>query len=93
MDMSNITECNAAGCAFNKDGRCHAIAVTIGSRESSCDTYLPGGKKGGLEDVTAGVGACKMANCMFNKSLECTANGIKVATHASHADCMTFRAR
>ncbi len=78
------------GCSYNKNDRCHAMAVTIGGPAPVCDTYLDSAAKGGVPDITGGVGACKIDDCMFNELLECLAKGINVGRHADHAECNTF---
>lgn len=93
MDMPKIINCSEMDCAYNQNQKCHAIAITVGSSEAMCDTFIAMSKKGGIPDMIGGVGACKMDDCAFNQSLECTATGINITPHAGHADCSTFKAR
>ena len=93
MEGSKVIECNATECAYNKNMECHTIAITVGSVEPSCDTFVANNKHGGIKDITGGVGACRKDDCMFNESLECSAQGIKVHAHGHHADCTTYQRR
>ncbi|HAM53453.1 MAG TPA: DUF1540 domain-containing protein [Nitrospiraceae bacterium] len=92
--MPKVLDCEVAGCSYNKNKACHAMAITVGSmRHPQCDTYLNATQQGGVPDTTGGVGACKEDDCRFNRSLECTASGIHVGIHMDHADCKTFAQR
>ena len=72
MDMVMVTRCDATECAYNMGDSCHAMAITIGGKtDRKCDTFLSSSAKGGIPDVTAGVGACKVSICTYNKNLEC----------------------
>jgi hypothetical protein len=93
MQMSKIVECNAEECAYNNTGKCHAMAITVGSAEPSCDTFFAGNRKGGVPDMIGGVGACRMEDCKFNQSLECSLSGVNIKAHADHADCLTYKAK
>ncbi|HAJ57297.1 MAG TPA: DUF1540 domain-containing protein [Candidatus Omnitrophica bacterium] len=94
IQMPSILDCNASNCAYNRDEKCHAIAITVGGGACPlCDTSWMSPKKGGMPDVSGGVGACKVESCQFNRSLECGAEGIHIKLHASHADCGTFKKR
>ncbi len=80
-------------CAYNKSSECHAMAITVGGKTPICDTCMKSTIKGGVLDMTAGVGACKVEGCKFNEMLECSASGIHVERHTDHAECNTFTAR
>lgn len=70
------------------------MAITVGdSRHAACDTFFKSKNKGGVSDITGGVGACKVESCKFNKMLECSATGINVSAHSGHGDCITFAQR
>lgn len=92
MKMPKITSCEAMECSYNRNQQCHALAITVGGPEAcpSCDTHLRAGKKGGVADMTGGVGACKLDSCTHNSSFECSASAIKVGLFHGHADCATF---
>lgn len=90
MDMSCIDKCAMAECAYNQDGMCHTMAITVGAH-AECNTYVHASSRGGFQEVNGGVGACQTADCKFNDMLECTAAGIDVAGHGKHADCETFQ--
>ena len=94
MQMPKISGCEVTGCSFNQNRQCHAMAITVGGPEACacCDTYLDAPGKGGVADMTGGVGACKMSGCSFNKAFECGAPSVKVGLHQGHADCTTFKA-
>lgn len=93
MQMPKILNCDVTECSYNKKSECHAIAITVGGLHPACDTFIAGKTKGGIPEMTGGVGACKMENCRFNNKLECSASGINVKHHSDHADCQTFSAR
>jgi len=95
MQMSKISACTVANCSFNQNSQCHALAITVGGPEvcACCDTYLDASKKGGVAEMTGGVGACKVESCTHNSSFECSAPNIKVGLHQGHADCTTFKAK
>lgn len=95
MSMSKIKACEVSDCSYNRNKECHAMAITVGGPETCacCDTYLHAPKKGGVADMTGGVGACKVDSCKFNTSFECSAPGITVGLHHGHADCKTFASR
>lgn len=93
MKMPMIIDCNMTECAYNTQKRCHAMAITVGGPEPLCDTFLKRGQKGGVPDMTGGVGACKVTSCSFNQSLECSADAIRVGVHGDHAECDTFAPR
>ncbi len=91
MEMSKILDCDALDCVYNKDKKCHTLAVNIGDTEPMCDTFLHSNKKAGYDDVIGGIGSCKTGSCSYNKSLECTANGIHMHKTGSHVDCTTYK--
>lgn len=94
MTMPKILDCAATECSYNRDKKCHTMAITIGDAACPlCDTYLKSSTKGGSADVIGAVGACKEGGCRFNKAFECTASGIKVGMHEGHAECMSFTKR
>jgi hypothetical protein len=93
-----IANCNVENCAYNKLNKCHALAVTIGDGGNPrCDTSLISVKKGGIFEITGGVGACKVESCQYNDSLECSAKSISVWANvdeaAENALCSTYQAR
>ncbi|MBI4495555.1 MAG: DUF1540 domain-containing protein [Deltaproteobacteria bacterium] len=89
--MPKVLECEVQECSYNKNKVCHAMAITVGGlKHPMCDTFLKSAQKGGVPDMTGGVGACKEDDCKFNRSLECNAPGIHVGTHMDHGDCKTF---
>ncbi len=92
MNMTPVSECNMSTCAFNSSAMCHTRAINVGFH-AECNTYLHGSEKGGLKDVTGGIGACMASNCKFNNRLECTASDIDVSGHQGHADCAKFADR
>ena len=88
-----ITNCSAGKCAYNYSGACRTFAVNIGGPDPLCDTYFTNGKKGGIIDMVAKVGACRVEHCMHNKSFECTAPGVEVLFANDIAECTTFQKR
>ncbi|HEU0265545.1 MAG TPA: DUF1540 domain-containing protein [Geobacterales bacterium] len=90
MKMSKITTCEAKECSYNRNMKCHALAITVGDMSHPmCDTFLKGSSKGGDSDSTGQVGACKVESCSHNKSLECSSPVITMGMHNGHADCKT----
>jgi hypothetical protein len=92
MKMPEVTECSVENCAYNTSMECHAMAITIGEPNSdpACDTFFEASKHGGVEDMTAGVGACKIDDCSFNTNYECCADHISVGMVGDQADCLTY---
>ena len=81
-----ISDCAVTRCAFNDRG-CRAPAITV-NVEESCATFIPLGRRGGLEKVVAEVGACQSDECKFNKDLVCTAPAVRIGSDG--AECLTF---
>jgi hypothetical protein len=88
--MPKVIDCEATECIYNKDKKCHTLAITVGDEEPCCDTFYSMSSKGGFQEVNSGVGACKVADCEYNNSFECTASGIHVVMNVDHPDCGTF---
>jgi hypothetical protein len=93
MEMPKIKKCDAKECAYNKEQTCHAMAVTIGDKQSHprCDTFIAMTQKAGDSSTTGCIGACRASQCQHNESLECRASSIEVGAHKAHDwDCKTF---
>lgn len=90
LEMPRVQQCTVTGCSYNHDG-CRAFAITIGQVSAACDTFLDSPAKGGIDEVTAQVGACKRAECTYNDNLECRAPAISVGPGVDLADCMTYQ--
>lgn len=88
--MPIVSDCAIDSCSYNHNG-CHAFAVTIADK--GCTTFLPLSVSGGLDKVTAQVGACQRADCIKNDHLFCTADAIRVGAGADTASCLTYAAR
>jgi hypothetical protein len=69
------------------------IAINVGGPEPFCDTFVSAGKKGGVRNVSARVGACKVEDCTFNNALECTAESIRVTLQQNRAQCVSYQLR
>lgn len=94
VKMPRVMSCEDIGCAYNHERKCHALAITIGDGECPrCDTEMLSEKKGGVLNMTGGVGACKIDCCTFNQSLECAAKDITVGVNEGHGECHTFKMR
>lgn len=93
--MSHIEKCDATECAYNSDGFCHTLAVTIGDPRGcpDCSTFFVSSSKGGDQEATAGIGACKMASCRYNMQLECSAPSVSIGHAEEHVHCLTFSQR
>lgn len=87
---ATISECTVSECSYNHDG-CHAQA-TVGTAPG-CITFIEIGTRGGLDTVTAAVGACQRADCRFNVALECAAPAVRVGPGGGPANCLTYDAR
>ena len=93
MEMPRVQTCSVSECGYNHDG-CTAFAITIGSMNSECDTYVDSIGKGGMGKALAQVGACKRSECMHNTDLECHAPAIVVGQSGDDkADCLTYEKR
>ncbi|MBI4187123.1 MAG: DUF1540 domain-containing protein [Chloroflexi bacterium] len=92
MNMTGISKCNMSTCAYNKEGSCHTLGITVGPH-AECNTYVHASSRGGFPEVTGGIGACLASNCKFNSKLECQATKVDVAIDDKHADCKTFQSK
>ena len=92
MNMSMISKCNMSTCAYNKDGSCHTLGITVGPH-AECNTYVHASSRGGFPEVRGGIGACTASSCKFNNQLECQASKVDISTDDKHADCRTFQKR
>lgn len=92
MEMSRIERCDATKCAYNSDGACHALGITIGHEGGcpDCDTFFVNDSKGGDQSASGGVGACKVASCEYNSKFECDAPSISVGPAQDHVHCLTY---
>lgn len=87
-----ISSCEVDACYYNKDEKCHAAAINVGSSHPECDTFIR--QQGSISRNDTGVvGACHVAQCKWNTDLMCGASKIHVRYHGNHADCGTFEAR
>ncbi|MCC2280157.1 MULTISPECIES: DUF1540 domain-containing protein [Streptomyces] len=92
--MPAVTVCQVGECAYNQEGACHALAITVGdATHAVCDTYFSYPGRGGDAASTGRVGACKVVGCRHNVDLECQAPGITVGSVWATADCLTYTAR
>jgi hypothetical protein len=90
---ANILECQATDCAYNHDGTCRTIAITVGGPDPLCDTFVSADVKGGVLNATAKVGACKVGNCAHNERLECMVGAIRVVYQNGRALCALYQGR
>ena len=90
MKMAQVTQCDADECAYNWEGTCHALEITIGDEtHPMCDTFCQSSQKGCGDEMMAGVGACKVSACMHNSRLECECSEIQVGHLGSEVDCLS----
>ncbi|GAA2638295.1 DUF1540 domain-containing protein [Paractinoplanes durhamensis] len=92
LEMPRVQGCSVTACGYNHDG-CTAFAITIGSRNSECNTFVDSADKGGMGKALAQVGACQRTACVHNTDLECHAPAIVVGESGDTADCLTFEAK
>lgn len=91
MEMPMIMGCDAPECAYNTEGMCHALAITVGDEMAAmCDTFCNMSMSAGDPDANGCVGACKMSDCNQNQRLECVAPAINVGHRGSEIDCLTY---
>lgn len=59
---------------------------------ADCGTFVPLGTRGGLDRVTAQVGACSRRDCTHNRDLECSAAAVRVGPGSGDhaANCLTY---
>ena len=94
MEMPAVSHCEVSECAYNSDGMCHAMAITVGDAvHPRCDTFCTSISQDLDTNCMAGVGACKTTACMFNKGLECSASDVSVGFNMDEVDCLTFHCR
>ncbi len=91
--MPKIMDCSVEACAYNREKKCHALAINVGGSGPICDAFVSASAKCAQDDVLGGVGACKVKSCKFNDCLMCSAPGISVHTSDRQALCNTFEAR
>jgi hypothetical protein len=93
VEMPEVQDCEVAGCLYNRDNACHALAITVGDMTGHlCDTMMSLGRHNHRTD-TAGIGACRAVSCVHNEDFECQADGIRVSMSGGRAQCVTFSAR
>ena len=94
-EMPKVLDCTVTNCAYNTKEACHAMAITIGDapQNPACDTFFEASQRGGVPDMTAGVGACKVSSCQHNSDYECEASNIHVGMKEGTPDCLTFEMR
>ena len=91
LEMPEISSCQADDCAYNRDTKCHARAITVGGMlDHRCDTILKCHPAMNRVE-SAGVGACKVLNCTNNEECECQAPKVDVGFAYGSADCLTFK--
>jgi hypothetical protein len=94
MKICKVARCDAPDCAYNREGACHTLAITVGDDSNPmCDTFCKTQQKGGDAMTFASVGACKVAACSHNESLECQLTRITVGWNGSEPDCLSFGKR
>jgi len=90
VDVPEVGNCSVRHCAFNREGNCHAQAITVGdSIDPICDTFMAS-ERHNRRRAHGGVGACKVASCRHNDDLLCTADSVRVGMHDQHARCETY---
>ena len=90
IEMPEVMQCEAIGCAYNHDSACHARGITVGDQQQHlCDTMWKAPQHAKRQE-RAGVGACRSENCAYNEDLECQAEGISVVLSGGMAHCGTF---
>ena len=90
-EMSLVSRCVAASCAYNLNQRCHAKGITVGDGITpGCDTFLDSPTHNKETRRIAGVGACKVSACSFNQDYECTAASVEVGFAEDDIRCLTF---
>ena len=92
-EMPKIRECDVKMCGYNKEDKCHAMAINVGGSGPICDAFVEATAKCGETEIIGGVGACKVKDCRFNDCLMCSAAGIDVKWYGSQAMCETFKKR
>lgn len=94
VEMPTVSKCSASKCAYNRENKCHARAITVGDASNpKCDTFFENRNHVQSVKRIAGVGACKVTECRHNYDLVCNAQEISVGSIQSGFRCMTFEAR
>ena len=92
-EITQVKQCKATDCAYNRSKNCHAHAITIGASEKpTCGTYFKASKHTSSE-LTAGVGSCKVGSCFHNADFQCHAESIIVDKSGGSVLCTTFTRR
>lgn len=93
IEMAEVAECDVQACVYNKETRCHALAITVGDAHGHlCDTMLRSHEHTHRDDVS-GVGACKVKGCAHNEDYECQAEAIEIGMSGTKAECLTYSQR
>lgn len=88
--VPEVKVCTVNQCFYNRENECHAHAITVGSDEPICETFLQSGTHV-TKHAQGEVGACHVDNCEYNKQMFCSAcSDIQVSMSGGKAICDTF---
>lgn len=89
--VPEVKMCNVNQCFYNSDGMCCAHAITVGSDQPICETYMQAMSH--TDRCGQGeVGACHVSKCAYNDGMFCHAcSDIEVMKSGDTALCATFR--
>lgn len=91
--VPEVKRCNVTQCFYNQNNQCNAHAITVGSEQPKCETFLKANSHTQKNDQGE-VGACHISQCMYNDSMYCHAcDDIVVDWSQDSAMCTTFRPR
>lgn len=93
IEMPKVVDCGMEMCAYNKEKKCHVLAINVGGSVPICEAFVKAAVKCASSEIIGGVGACKMKDCQFNECLMCAASGIHVQSSGSQAMCDTYKLR
>ncbi len=91
--VPEVKKCSVTQCFYNKKDECHAHAITVGSEDPVCETFIQ--TQSNTQKQGAGeVGACHVHQCSYNDQMFCHAcDDIQVDMASGKAMCTTYRPR
>ena len=88
---AEVRNCQVMTCFYNDSRICTARAITVGSEEPLCETFMSMEGSHSPRNGSALVGACHMGQCRHNVDFYCHAvDDIVVKMQGGKAFCETF---
>jgi len=89
--VPEVKFCHVNDCFYNRANECHAHAITVGSDNPFCETFMKSSQTSDKHGQGE-VGACHINQCAYNDSMYCHAcSDIEVGWSMNEVQCLTFR--